>query len=197
MKNINQKTCLFLALILPYSANADWYMGGEVIDTNIIPELESLTDADHNNYTYQDDTSTSSFFGGYKQNEYFALQVEYQDEISLGLDSMFAGSSLWFPEAEVSDFDSNALFLSGISSYKINDNGALYLKGGLFNWEVDSNLFDIDADRTAATRGTDVFFGMGANYDLNARFEISAEWERYQLEEDDIDLLSTELKFKF
>ena len=197
MNYINKNYCLVFALIFSNAAFADWYMGVEVIDTNIIPELESLTDEDHNNFKYQDTIRTSSLFGGYKKNDYFALQVEYQDEISLGLDSMFAGSSLWFPEAEVSDFDSNALFLSGISSYKINDQGALYLKGGLFNWEVDSNLFDIDTEKTTPTRGTDVFFGLGANYDLNARFEISAEWERFQMEEDDIDLLSTELKFKF
>ncbi len=197
MNYFNKKYCLFFALTLPFSANAEWYVGGEVIDTNIIPELESLTDEDPNSFIYQDSTSSSSLFGGYKQNKYFSVQVEYQDEISLGLDSMFAGSSLWFPEAEVSDFDSNALYLSGVSSYQINDNGALYFKGGLFNWEVDSNLFDIDTEKAAPTRGTDVFFGLGANYDLNARFEISAEWERFQMEEDDIDLLSTELKFKF
>lgn len=197
MEKLLKVCCLSLALALSNTAFAEWYVGGEILDTNIIPELESLTDENPNSFEYQNAEYSSSLFGGYRQNKYFTLQVEYQDEITLGLDSMFAGSSLWFPEAEVSDFDSNALFLSGISSYQINDHGALYLKGGLFNWEVDSNLFDINDKKVTPTHGTDIFFGLGANYDLNARFEISAEWERYQLEEADVDLLSTELKFKF
>jgi len=110
---------------------------------------------------------------------------------------MFAGSSLWFPEGNSNDFESKGLYLSGISTYPINENGVLYLKGGVFNWEVDSKYYEANPNYLEQTSGTDIFFGLGANYDLNARFAVSAEWERYQMEKSDIDYLSTKLKFKF
>jgi len=197
MKNFNKAHCILFALIFSNTAFAEWYVGGETTYRSVIPEFDSLIDDDSDSFEYQDAASSSSLYGGYQQNEYFSFQVEYQDEISLGIDSIFASSSLWFPEANAADFDSNALLLSGISSYQLNDHGTLYLKGGVFNWEVESDLFDINDDRLQQTRGTDIFFGLGANYDLNTRFGISAEWERFQMEEDDIDLLSTKLKFKF
>ncbi len=71
------------------------------------------------------------------------------------------------------------------------------MKGGLFNWEVDANYYETNSNYLGQTRGTDIFYGLGANYELNARFAVSAEWERYQMEESDIDYLSTKLKFKF
>ena len=75
--------------------------------------------------------------------------------------------------------------------------GCCTMKGGLFNWDVDSNYYETSSSYLGQTNGTDIFFGLGANYDLNARFGVSAEWERYQMEASDIDYLSTKLKFKF
>ncbi|MBT8112480.1 MAG: outer membrane beta-barrel protein, partial [Gammaproteobacteria bacterium] len=181
-----------------------WYVGADTSQQEVIPYPSSLS----NNYFSTDDIlsykqnrndpdNNVSLFGGYRTNQNFSLQLEYQDDLSFGIDDMFAGSSLWFPEASPQNFESSGLFLSGISSYPINDNGALYMKGGLFNWEVDSNYYETSSNFLGQTRGTDIFYGLGANYDLNARFGVSAEWERYQMEKSDIDYLSTKLKFKF
>ena len=67
-----------------------------------------------------------SLFGGFRTTQNFSLQLEYQEDLSFGIDDMFAGSSLWFPETGAEDFESNGLFLTGIHSYPINDNGVLY-----------------------------------------------------------------------
>lgn len=196
MQDIMKIGLVCLALLLSHSVMADWYVGAETIEYRAIPNLNSLTESSSLNVG-QDEPSGISLIGGYSTNKFFSVQIEYQDELAFGVDDMFAGSSLWFPETESTNFDSNALFLSGISSYPINDSSSLYMKGGVFNWEVDSKLFETNGDVLRRSRGTDIFFGLGANYDLNARFGISAEWERYQMEESDVDFLSTELKFKF
>jgi len=186
------------------SVQAEWYIGADAVPQQVIPYPSSLTESElstNDILRYKEGESTRensvSFLGGYRTTENFSLQLEYQDDLSFGIDDMFAGSSLWFPEASTQDFESNGLFLSGISSYPINDNGVLFMKGGLFNWEVDSNYYETSSNYLGHTRGTDIFYGFGANYDLNARFGVSAEWEHYQMEKSDIDYLSTRLKFKF
>ena len=192
-------------VLLSYSSvQAEWYIGADAIQQQVIPYPSSLTERElstNDILNYKKGGSVRensvSLFGGYRTTENFSLQLEYQDDLSFGIDDMFAGSSLWFPETGEQDFESNGLFLSGISSYPINDHGVLYMKGGLFNWEVDSNYYENSSDYLGQARGTDVFYGFGANYDLNARFGVSAEWERYQMEKSDIDYLSTRLKFKF
>jgi len=179
------------------AASAEWYIGADIKHDQVIPSLESLTFDSDNNFRSEPIQNNASLFGGFRTKENFSLQLEYQDDLSFGLDDMFAGSSLWFPETSHDDFESNGLFLSGISSYPINDNGVLYMKGGLFNWEIDSKSFENNPNYLGQTSGTDIFYGLGANYDLNARFAVSAEWERYEMEKSDIDYLSTKLKFKF
>ena len=197
-----------LTLLSISNAHAEWYVGSDVSQKSVIPYPSSLSSGLSDSHFYTDDiltykgsTKTNennvSFFGGYRTAQNFSLQLEYQDDVSFGIDDMFAGSSLWFPETGSKDFESNGLFLTGIHSYPINDSGMLYMKGGLFSWDVDSNYYETNSSYPGQTSGTDVFFGLGANYDLNARFGVSAEWERYQMEASDIDYLSTKLKFKF
>ena len=193
-----------IATLTLSNAQAEWYVGADTGLQEVIPYPSSLSNNDFSSndiLSYKGSRSTTdnnvSLFGGYRTTENFSMQLEYQDDLSFGIDDMFAGSSLWFPEAGAQNFESNGLFLSGISSYPINDNGALYMKGGLFNWEVDTNYYETNSNYLGHTSGTDFFYGLGANYDLNVRFAVSAEWERYQMEESDIDYLSTKLKFKF
>jgi len=196
-------SAVFTVLVIN-NVQAEWYVGADAVQQDVIPYPSSLSNNDFSTndiLSYKQSRKTLdnnvSLFGGYKTTQNFSMQLEYQDELSFGIDDMFAGSSLWFPEASTQNFESTGLFLSGISSYPINDSGVLYMKGGLFNWEVDSNYYETNSNYLGQTRGTDIFFGLGANYDLNARFGVSAEWERYQMEESDIDYLSTKLKFKF
>lgn len=194
-----------LALTTNSYVHAEWYLGSNtVLQESVIPYPSSLSISDlivDDILSYKANAKAQensvSLFGGYKTSQNFSLQLEYQEDVSFGIDDMFAGSSLWFPETGDQEFETNGLFLTGIHSYPINDSGVLYMKGGLFNWDVDSKYYEQSTNYLGQTSGTDLFFGLGANYDLNARFGISAEWERYQMEESDIDYLSTKFKFKF
>ena len=204
MNSLLHKIFTFTALILLVcsSVHADWYIGADVSEKEILPLPDSLSDHSLTNTSSKTDSTETyqnsmSLYGGYQTTDNFSLQLEYHDDLSFGIDDMFAGSSLWFPETHSDNFDTNAVFLSGISSYPLSENGVLYMKGGLFNWEIDSNYYEASEKYLGRSRGTDIFYGLGANYNLNARFGISAEWERYQMDESDIDYLSTKLKFKF
>lgn len=194
---------LFIVFVVAStSVHAEWYIGADTSSKEILPYPDSLSDGSlttNSLYTYKSDPyeTSVSLFGGYRATNNFSLHLEFQDDLSFGIDDMFAGSSLWFPETISQNFESNALFLSGVSSYPISDSGVLYMKGGLFNWDIDPNYHESNEKYLGRSSGTDIFYGLGANYDLNTRFGISAEWERYQMEESDVDYLSTKLRFKF
>lgn len=190
------KYITIIFLLVCQNAMAEWYVGTDVIEDRAIPNFYNLPE---NNLQNRNDTAADgvALFGGYRPSQFFSVQVEYHDELAFGIDDIFAGSSLWFPDAEPSNFDSNALFLSGISSYDLNESTSFYMKGGVFNWEVDNRSLESSENYLGRNQGMDIFFGLGANYDLNTRFEVSAEWERYHMEESEVDYLSTELKFKF
>lgn len=197
--DIINKTLITAAIASLTSTNvsAEWYLGADAIQSQLIPYPSSLSSQQIDNYRSIEIEDRFSLFGGYRSNENFSLQLEYQDEVSFGIDDMFAGSSLWFPESNTRNFESSALYLSGIRSYPINESSNVYMKGGLFNWEIGSNSYTTNPNYFGDNSGTDLFYGLGANYDLNARFAVSAEWERYQMEKSDIDYLSTKLQFKF
>ena len=202
MRNLIISVLLFYMVLAQANVHAEWYVGANNSTNSILPYPSSLSEEtlsveSIDRYDVGSNNSTVSLFGGYRTNQHFSLQLEYQDELSFGVDNMFSGSSLWVPNSTSQRFDSNGLFLSGISSYPINDNGVLYMKGGLFSWEVDSENYQPSEYYLGENRGTDIFYGLGASYDLNARFGISAEWERYQMQESDIDYLSTKFRFKF
>ncbi|MEM7402069.1 MAG: outer membrane beta-barrel protein [Pseudomonadota bacterium] len=193
---------LLFMILAQANVHAEWYVGANSSTNSILPYPSSLSEANLslepiNRYNIENSSSSVSLFGGFRSNEYFSLQLEYQDELSFGVDNIFTGSSLWIPNSTSDRFDSNGLFLSGISSYPINDSGVLYMKGGLFSWEVDSEYYQTSEHYLGENRGTDLFYGLGASYDLNTRFGISAEWERYKMEESEIDYLSTKFRFKF
>ena len=164
-------TTVFSLLSLIFvNANAEWYIGADASSKDILPYPESVSEtsfaADSLN-TYKVDSSTSnlSLFGGYQHTDNFSLELEYQNDLSFGIDDMFAGSSLWLPESFSQNFESNALYLSGIQSYPISDSGVLYMKGGLFNWEIDPNFNETNEKYLGRSSGTDIFYGLGANYE--------------------------------
>ena len=198
MQKVLKVALLAVALLAVQSAMAEWYVSIDTIDDRAIPYLDSLSE--NSSLDIEIDRSGAiSLVGGYHQNRFFSVELEYLDALAFESDGMLTGSSLRFPERYTRSFESNALFLSGTSRYFINDSTSLNMKGGVFNWEVDTQPYAVKNDTLGLRRtsGIDIFYGFSANYDLNARFEISAEWERYRMEESDIDYLSTELKFRF
>ena len=67
-----------------------------------------------------------------------------------------------------------------------------------------NNLFDAVEDVTVLDRGavfgddgTDVVYGLGAAYNITQNLSVRGEWERYDFDGDDVDLLSVGLAWAF
>ncbi len=172
--------------------HAEWYLGVDQISNN----WYNLDD-------YSIDTTTDyqdpglKLYSGYKTSEFFALEFEYKDQMEFGVGNVFAGNELWLTDQSDVELESKALFFSGISTFAIDEAKHLYLRGGLYNWDLKSNDPNLADNSTSSKSGTDIFYSIGSYFDVTERIGFSAEWERFEFENNDVDFISTELHFNF
>lgn len=86
------------------------------------------------------------------------------------------------------DLDVTGWTGAGLAGFKLGPIG-LFGKAGAINW-------DSDADVIGNRDGTDPFYGVGARLTLFS-FQVRAEYERYDLDDFDIDYFSVGAAFTF
>lgn len=83
--------------------------------------------------------------------------------------------------------------LSAVFSLPLTDHWAVSARAGMMAWE--SQL------RTPAFRekrdGTDPFYGLGLEAHFSERFVLTGEWQRYELDDSEADVLFVGAQFRF
>ncbi len=121
-------------------------------------------------------------FGGFKFNQYFSAEAGYVD---LGEATASApGISL---STEVDGFQ-----IAAVGSYPI-EQFSLLGKVGLYIWdgEVNTTIGNFDDD------GTDIMFGVGGAFHFNPQLSLRGEWERFDIDGDDVDMFSASIIYNF
>ena len=172
--------------------HAEWYWGADKINS---PSWYQLED-DLSSYNSRGDNEGMKFYSGYKASDFFTLELEYKDQMEFGVGDVFSGQELWYDDGS-QDIDSRALFLSGQSTYNFEDGHFVYLRGGLYNWEVESNDLDIQDVNYLNSNGTDLFYSIGSYFDVTDTIGLSTTWERFEYNNEDVDFISTELRVNF
>ena len=150
----------------------------------------------------EDDTGYK-LFAGYRASNNFGVELHYADlgEISLSGNN---GDTFTRGNGAAYQFTANGVkIVQETKSYGVaatyalplNDNFSLLGKIGFHRWDIENSLgSSLDDD------GTEPFYGIGASYQVNENVAIQAEFERFQIDSDDIDdidLLSVGLAFHF
>jgi len=79
----------------------------------------------------------------------------------------------------------------------VSDDFQLFGKIGLFTWDAEAEA-NISGNRARASDdGSDPFYGFGARLFLGDQFALRAEWERYDLDGDEVTLMSAGAEFRF
>jgi OOP family OmpA-OmpF porin len=158
----------------PMAAHAEgWYAGVGVgqADWDLIGE---------------EDTSMK-LFGGYGFNPNIAVEFGYLD---LG-------------EAEISGGGASAsatadgFTLAGVGMFPVSSNVNILAKIGLFNWDAEAEVNLFGTVMRADDSGTDVFYGFGAQFDVNKSVAIRAEYEIYDIDGEDVDNIGLSAVFRF
>lgn len=77
----------------------------------------------------------------------------------------------------------------------INDFIAPYGKGGMLFWDVDASVDGVPGKISAD--GNDAFYGVGVKLRLAEPLDLRIEYERFKLDDVDVDLASVNLQFNF
>ena len=180
------------------NAVAEWYWGAGVIRPANWLQLESLAvDAPIPAGKFDNTDPGLKFYSGFKAGNSFAVELEYKDQMEFGVGNLFNGEELWFQNRRRSDLDTKALLLSGRHTFSIDEGKSLFLRGGLYNWDIRTSDLKFTDDLYVDRQGTDLFYSIGASFDFSDTFGVRAEWERFAVDDEDIDFVSTELRFSF
>jgi OmpA-OmpF porin, OOP family len=167
-----------------------WYGGvsiGQTKDNDSAADLRSIGFSGN-----VDDKDTGwKVFVGNQFNQNAAIEFGYVD---LG-EVTGSGTYLGLPasvSAEVKGFN---MALIGI--LPVSNEFAVLGRIGLFRWDADATANVAGFPGSASDTGTDLAFGVGAKYDFGKNVGLRVEWERFDVDEGDVDMLSVGLAFKF
>ena len=146
-------------------------------------------------------------FGGVSWGKYFAGELAYVDlgEVTATFDVTTDDPQQMAKDAnELLPILGDGIALSAIGRYPFGDRFAIFGKVGAYAWEADNSISvsgDVEGSSDPSVDGTDVLYGIGGelyfpNF-VNGLFGARLEWERYALDQNDVDFISASVLFRF
>lgn len=141
-----------------------------------------------------DDSSTAfKVFGGYNISRHFAVEAAYFDggESKDELAGMsFVGST---------KVSTSGVNLAALGRLPVNDDFSVYGRLGLVSYDVDTDIRINSRFGSSVTKQSlseeEVFFGVGAAFDISRSFGLRAEYE--SIADGDLTMLSISGLFRF
>lgn len=130
------------------------------------------------------DESDTGFklFGGWMFNQYVGGELEYIDGGTVGDRDL--------------GVDSTGVNLALKGNWPVTEQFDVFGKVGYFFWDADIDLTG-DRGQEQNESGSDLSWGIGAGYDFTPNFGVIAEWQWFQIEEADADMMSASVVWKF
>jgi len=140
-----------------------------------------------------DDAIGWKIFGGYALNDVLAVEGGYT---SFG-DADYTIPSIFAPGVSAS-LETTGFEIAAVGNFPVNSQFSLFGKVGLLAWDSEASASGPGGSASDSETGTDVFFGVGGQYEISGNLAIRGSWERYTLDGDlDIDFLSASAVFGF
>ncbi|MFT7495939.1 MAG: OOP family OmpA-OmpF porin [Urechidicola sp.] len=151
------------------SAEGNWYLGG------------ALSQAFVDQQGINDDDTGGKVFGGYKYNEYVAVEAAYYNfgDIDTG----------------TSQLEVDGLSLAVVGSISVSDSISVFGKVGAHEWDVKDN--GTIASQMNSNGDTDAFYGLGVDYVIDESWSVRGELERYEVQNLDYDVASAAVSYNF
>ncbi|MDO9221038.1 MAG: outer membrane beta-barrel protein [Thiobacillus sp.] len=188
-----------------HAADTGFYVGGSLGQAKAKDFNGSDLDAElFSSYgitssTSTDDTDTGwKAFAGYRFMKYLAVEGAYAN-----LGEFTAHSTVTAPSAGIvdSNVETTAWTISALGILPLGDRFSLFGRVGVNVWDTDISATGTGGGVTASASdsddGTDWVYGVGAAYSFTDNLSLRGEWERYDLGDGDIDLLSAGISWNF
>jgi len=189
------------------AADSGWYagvsLGQSKVDADagqLKSELEALGATSVAASVNNTDTGWK-LFGGYQLNKNLGFEAAYVDLGSFNSNATYATLA---GSPYQSKTDGKGFLLSVVGTLPVSDTVAIFGKIGAFSWDLDATASTSLASTSLSASGTDLAYGLGANWQINKTIGLRAEWERFQdiggkngFNQHDVDLYSIGAVFHF
>lgn len=132
---------------------------------------------------YDDEDTAFSVFGGYQFNRYFGLEAGYADFGEL--EPKGAGRAL----------EANSAYLTAVGTVPFTDKFSGYAKAGFHRWDLDTAIPALTSTRDDS--GSDPTYGLGLQYRFSDKVALRTEYNRFEVEDIDLDLAQVQVRFDF
>jgi len=130
--------------------------------------------------------------GGYRVNENFAFEIAYVD---LGT-ARYAGD--WFGSPVINGrLEIYGMNIAALGMVPVQSNFRLLGKFGLYAWEADARDITGGFPFAGSQTGSDMFFGVGVEFDITPSLGLRIEWESFDVVDSDATLASIGLLGQF
>ena len=185
------------------AADTGFYIGGSFGQSQISDFSGSDLDREFatlgitSTTTTDDSDSGWKAFAGYKITKNLAVEGSYTN-----LGEATARTVVTAPVAGTfnSTLEFESWSISAVGILPLNDQFSLFARLGLNVWNLDGSVTGTGSGSTTVTTGddgADVVYGLGASYNFSQNLSLRGEWERYDFDGSDVDLLSVGLAWAF
>lgn len=176
-------------------AQGDWYAGAGFGSTSTDTGITAGT------ATLDEDDSGFKLFAGKKLNNNISIEGVYADMGEATLtgdngDTFTIGNTIYqfiVNNGELA-VEGSVIGASAVYSHNLNDAFSIHGKLGMAFWEVDATVTGSGINSsTSSDDGFDLFYGVGVDYRINDGWSVRADYEIYNIEEGDADMLSASI----
>ena len=146
-----------------------------------------------------DDSDTSfSLRLGYQLTPNIAFEGGFIDlgELTVNANSDWSGF-LYEPGPVTFTITAEGLFFDVKGLLPLNEQFSLYGKLGLLKWDGTGTLSDSTRGISVDDDGNDTFYGIGASFNATSKIALNLDYSFYNLDGDDVDVLSVGIQFGF
>jgi OOP family OmpA-OmpF porin len=170
-----------ILLVGPINAHAgDFYLGASVGNATLDDDFDGLN--------VDDNTTAFRIVAGWKLNDFFSLEGGYND----------------FGDFKQSFNDVNGLNTATLSAdgfifgakgrVPVSERFALTGRAGMFFWDGNAEVNNVSQ---ATPDDSNLYLGVGANFSLNEKLQLTGDWTRYELESAVSGVFSLGLQYHF
>jgi len=131
-------------------------------------------------------------FGGYQFNQNFALEAAFVDLGDVSYSGSFAGATVTGGRIQ-----NSGLNLSAVGVVPLGQRFVLFGKVGMFLWYSEATDVTGGFRFYSEEDGADLSVGLGAGVAIGQRVSLRAEWERFDMSNTDVDLVTLGFTFRF
>lgn len=135
-------------------------------------------------------------FGGYQFNRNFALEAAFVDLGDVSYSGSFTDNMGTVPVTG-GRIQNSGLNLSAVGVVPLGERFVLFGKVGMFLWYSEATDVTGGTAFYSEEDGSDLSLGLGASMALGPRVSLRAEWERFDISNVDVDLVTLGFAYRF